>query len=158
MSEDLLETDSLLSVDTETRADEVLTLRTHVPPEDDLSVADLLVSLVGDVAADHVVEEDAQGPDSHGLGVVTPLSDPFGGRIHPGPVKVCKLLLLNKGSATEVDQTKSSGLEVDQNVLVLDVPVGDAESVALDHGVDDGSEELPGHLLSQGAHVGDVVK
>ena len=158
MSEDLLETDSLLSVDPEARADEVLTLGAHVPPEDDLGVADLLVGLVGDVAAHHVVEEDAQGPDSHWLGVVTTLSYPLWWRVHPGPVKVCKLLLLDKGSAPEVDQTESSGLEVDQDVFVLDVPVGDAESVALDHGVDDGPEELPGHLLGQGAHVGDVVK
>ena len=65
--EDLLEAYALLSVDPEAAADEVLALWAQLPPEHQLGAADLLISLVRDVATDHVVEEDAQGPDSHRL-------------------------------------------------------------------------------------------
>ena len=47
--------DAVLRPDPETRADQILTLGGHRPPETELRVADLLVLLEGDVAADHVI-------------------------------------------------------------------------------------------------------
>jgi hypothetical protein len=47
-----------------------------------LSRADLLVLLEGDVAADHVVEEDAKRPDGGGVAVVAVATDPLWRRIN----------------------------------------------------------------------------
>ena len=44
-------------------------------------LTNLLVRLKGNIPADHVVKEDAQGPDSRGLPVVATLLDPFRWRV-----------------------------------------------------------------------------
>ena len=43
----------------------------------------LFVRLEGDVPADHVVEEDAEGPDGGLVPVVLPTLDPLGWGVHP---------------------------------------------------------------------------
>ena len=53
-------------------------------PEVDLGLADLLVRLEGDVPADHVVEEDSQGPDGGGIAVILTEQDPLGGSVDAG--------------------------------------------------------------------------
>ena len=53
-------------------------------PGPEMGEADLLVALEGDVPADHVVEQDPQGPDRRLFPVVAGLLDPFRGRVHPG--------------------------------------------------------------------------
>ena len=79
--------DAVLGPDPETRADQVLTLRGHRPPEAELRVADLLVLLEGDVAADHIVEEDAQGPHGQRVAVIAAAANPLRRRVHPGACK-----------------------------------------------------------------------
>ena len=81
---DLLEVDPVVGPDPETTADEVLTLVGKAGAELELGHADLLVLLEGDVAADHVVKQDSQGPDGGGVTVVARASDPFGWSINSG--------------------------------------------------------------------------
>ena len=45
---------------------------------------DLGVGLEGDVAGDHVVEEDAQGPDRHPVSGVAPVLDPLRRGVNSG--------------------------------------------------------------------------
>ena len=87
MAEDPVQSDAILRPDPETGSDQILTLGAHGPPEAELRVADLLVLLEGDVAADHVIEEDAQGPDSQRVAVVAAASDPFWRSVDPGACK-----------------------------------------------------------------------
>ena len=84
MGEHSVQADPVLRPNPETRPDQVLALRGHRPPEAQLRVADLLVLLEGDVAADHVVEEDAQGPDGQRVAVVAAAANPFRRRVHSG--------------------------------------------------------------------------
>jgi hypothetical protein len=51
-------------------------------PELEVGVANLLVLLERDVAADHVVEEDAEAPDGRRDAVVTAVTDPLGRRVN----------------------------------------------------------------------------
>jgi hypothetical protein len=53
-----------------------------------MSETDLLVALEGDVPADHVVKEDAKGPDCGLLPVVTGLLDPLRRRVHSGTCNI----------------------------------------------------------------------
>ena len=62
------------------------------------------------------------------------------------------------GAGAEVDELELEGLEVDQQVLVLDVPVDDALPVAGDHRLDDLPEEVPRELLLEEALLGDEVE
>ena len=87
MAEDLVQGDAVLGPNPETRPDQILTLGGHRPPEAELRVADLLVLLEGDVAADHVVEEDAQGPHSQRVAVVAATADPLWWSVDPGACK-----------------------------------------------------------------------
>ena len=68
-----------------TLPDEVLTFETEPDSKSKLGPANLIVSLEGDVAAHHVVEEDAHGPDG-GLFTVVPVGpDPLGRGVHTSP-------------------------------------------------------------------------
>ena len=84
MIEDVFEGDSVVGPQAEAVADEVLALVGEASTELDLGVADLLILFEGDVAADHVVEQDAQAPDGGGVGVVTGAADPFGRSVNAG--------------------------------------------------------------------------
>ena len=84
MTEHAVQGDPVLRPNPETRPDQVLALGGHRSPEAQLGVADLLVLLEGDVAADHVVEEDAQGPDCQRVAVVSAAADPLWRRVHTG--------------------------------------------------------------------------
>ena len=83
MAQHRAQRDPVLRPDAETRPDQVLALRRHAPPEAQLGVADLLVLLEGDVAADHVVEEDAEAPHGQGVAVIPATPDPLGRGVHP---------------------------------------------------------------------------
>jgi len=93
----------------------------------------VLVLLERDVPADHVVEEDAQGPHGEGVGRVTSETDPLRRGIHARPVKVGVVRLLEEGARAEVDELESSSGEINEDVLVLDVAVDDAVAVTGDH-------------------------
>jgi len=49
-----------------------------------LGAFDLRVRLEGDVATDHVVQEDAEGPDGQAVGAVPTEFDPLGRRVDSG--------------------------------------------------------------------------
>ena len=123
-------------VHSEALSDQVLTLGRHPVTEPQLRAADLLVALEGDVAADHVVQEDAQGPHGGQLPVVSVVSDPLGRRIHPGPVKVCVDPVFEKGAGTEINQLQLERLEVHQEIFILDVPVDDSLAVTSQNSLD----------------------
>ena len=62
------------------------------------------------------------------------------------------------GTRAEVDELEIEGLEVDQEVLVLDVSVDDPLAVASNDRFDNLPEEVPGKLLFQDSLLGDEVK
>ena len=64
--------------------DEALAVAGEDLAEADLAGADGRVGLVGNVAAEHVVEEDAEGPDGHRAGVVAAAPDPLRRRVDTG--------------------------------------------------------------------------
>ena len=64
--------------------DQVLALGRHGPTELDVGRTDLLVLLEGNVALDHVEEEDAEGPDGERVGPVTVAPDPLRRCVHTG--------------------------------------------------------------------------
>ena len=77
MLEDLLDGDPVVGPQPQASADQILALVSQSRPEPDVGVADLLVLLEGDVSADHVVEQDAEAPDSGRNSVVAAESDPL---------------------------------------------------------------------------------
>ena len=56
----------------------------QVPVPGELASAGVPVAGEGDVTAEHVVEEDAQGPDGQPVPSVAPLLDPLGRGVDPG--------------------------------------------------------------------------
>ena len=64
--------------------DEALAVASEDLTEAYLAGTDGRVGLVGNVAADHVVEEDAEGPDGHRAGVVPAEPDPLRRRVDTG--------------------------------------------------------------------------
>ena len=48
---------------------------------------DLSIVFEGDVSADHVVEEDTEGPDGEAVGTVATVLDPLRRRVHAGSWK-----------------------------------------------------------------------
>ena len=124
----------------------------------ELGVADLLVGLEGDVAADHVVEEDAQGPDG-GLGAqVARTPDPLGRGVDPGALELRVVVILHEGPAPEVDEIQLSSFEIDEDVFILDVPVDDARGVAGEDCLYNLAEEVGSNLLIEAALLTDVVE
>ena len=74
--------------------DEVLALRRDAVAEPQLGEADLLVRLEGDVAADHVEQEDAEGPDGGRLAPVLAETDPLRGGVDSGAWENSIVILL----------------------------------------------------------------
>ena len=66
--------------------------------EGGVGAADVLVGLEGDVAADHVVEEDAKGPDGRLLAQVAAEPHPFRWGVDSGSLKLRVMALLYKSS------------------------------------------------------------
>lgn len=83
----------------------------------------------------HGVEEAAQGPDGEALPLVAPMGDPLGRAVDYGAVKPGVVAWLDDAAGPEVDEGELEGVEVDQQVLVLDVPVHDPPLSAGDHNV-----------------------
>ena len=158
MAEDGLQLDPVCWLDSEAGSHKVPALLRHILPEVQLSVADLLVFLKGDVAADHVEQENTQAPHSEWVGFVPVAADPLWWCVHPGPIKVGEVLLLEECSRAEVDELELSGGEVHQQVLILDVSVHDALAVARQHCVHNLAEEITRQLLVQNPLFCDEVK
>ena len=88
VAQDLIQVDPILGSDPQAGPDKVLAFLGERPPEPDVGVADLLVLLEGNVAADHVEEEDAERPDGGRVPVVPAAADPLGGSVHAGAWKM----------------------------------------------------------------------
>ena len=124
----------------------------------ELGVTDLIIRLEGDVATDHVIEEDAQGPDS-GLGAQVPRTpDPLGRGVDPGALKLREVVILHKGPAPEVNEIQFSSFEIDEDVLILDVSVDDPRGVAGEDSLHHLAEEVSSNLLIEAALLTDVVE
>ena len=63
-------------------SDQILAILGYSVSKPQLGAADLLVALEGDVTADHVKEEDAQGPDSGRPPLVAALANPLWRRVN----------------------------------------------------------------------------
>lgn len=66
--------------------------------------------------------------------------------------------VLQQGSGAEVDELHLPGAEVDENVLVFDVPVHYAAVLAVPHGLQHLAEKAPRQVLRQGTFLGDEVE
>ena len=119
-----------LSLHPEALSDQVLTLGGHSVAEPHLRHTDLFVRLEGDVATDHVEEEDAQGPDGGELPVVSVVSDPLWRGVHPGTVEVGVGAVPQLSSGPEVNQLQLQSFQVNEEIFVLDVSVNDSVPVA----------------------------
>jgi len=126
--------------------------------ESELSRTNLLVRLKWNVATHHVEEEDAEGPDSGALPVIATLPDPLRWRVHACAVKVSVRFILDESPAAKVDQLQAQRLQVDQEVLVLDVPVDDSSPPASYHCLHNLAEEVSGELFLEDALLGDEVE
>merc|ERR1712156_949462 len=86
---DLRECQSLRSVHLQTATDQALDLlaKLQLWEPGEMSSADLSIALKGHVSADHVVEEDTQGPDCEALWPVSSGVDPLWGRVDPGSLE-----------------------------------------------------------------------
>ena len=158
MSEDLLKTNPIVWSDLQAAGDEALAVIGDIASEVELGVADLLVLLEGDVATDHVEEEDAKGPYGGGHAVVARAADPLRWRVDPGSIKLRVRLRLQEGAGAKVDKGQLAGLHVNQDVFILDVTVDDALAVAGEDGGGDLAEEVLGELLLDSSLLRDEVK
>ena len=84
----------ILRSDAKAASDQLLTFRRDVATKVDLGVADLLIFLEGDVALDHVVEEDAKRPDCERVALVSRASNPLWGGVYSG---ACREIVLDFG-------------------------------------------------------------
>ena len=84
MLEDVTQADAVLGPYPQAGQDQVLALGGDGPTELDVGRTDLFVLLEGNVALDHVEEEDAEGPDGERVGPVPVAADPLRRRVHTG--------------------------------------------------------------------------
>ena len=85
--EDLAQLDAARRVDPQALRHQVLALGADLAVEAEPRRADLLVRLEGDVAADHVVEEDAQRPHGGRRAMVSVEANPLRRGVYPGTWK-----------------------------------------------------------------------
>ena len=156
--QDLLQGNAVLGPDPQAGLDQVGAVGGHLAAELELGVADLVVGLEGNVALDHVEEEDAEGPDGGGVAVVPGTPDPLRRGVDTGTIELGVGLLLEEAAGPKVDEADAAGLGVDQKVLVLDVPMDDPLGVAGQHGGHHLTEEVGGETLVKSSLLGDIVK
>jgi len=161
MRENAIQRYSTLLPDVEALLDQVpgLGRQAQLGVPDQLAGADLPVSGVGNVPAQHVVEEDAQGPDGQTRGLIFSLQDPLGRTVDPSTaelfehfVRLFLVVVLTPGP--EVNQLGVEGVEVHENVLVLDVPVEDSAVSAVDDSLDNITEHVAGELFWERSVLG----
>ena len=92
VAEDVRERDSVLLLHPEAGRDQVPAGPGDLSAELQLTTADLLVLLEGDVATDHIEEEDPQGPDSGAVSMVLVEPDPLRRGVDSGPFNVSSML------------------------------------------------------------------
>ena len=96
MTEDVVQTDSLMTLILQTLFDKILGLRTQldVVMPVDLTSADLSVIGVGDVSTEHVIEEDTETPGGETVSSVFSLLDPLWWRVDSGASELIENLVL----------------------------------------------------------------
>ena len=177
VAQDLIQVDPILGSDPQAGPDKVLAFLGERPPEPDVGVADLLVLLEGNVAADHVEEEDAERPDGGRVPVVPAAADPLGGSVHAGAckMKIRKLGQNNKKKFTSalpigrfyilyflpqltvkvgVGSVLHEGARAKVDELELAGPHVDQEVLVLDVAVDDALPVAGDHRLHDLPEVG----
>ncbi len=87
MAQDVGEGDALVGLDHQALPDQVLALGGEADAEAQLRPTDLVVRLEGDVTADHVEQEDAEGPDGGFLSIIAGVANPLRRGIHSGSCK-----------------------------------------------------------------------
>ena len=130
----------------------------HSGGEVEPAATDGLVALEWNVSTDQVVQEDPQAPHCQLVPVVALLDDPLRGGVDPGALELRVVVRLEKSPAAEVYQLQLAGLEIDEDVLILDVSVDDAGAVAGDNCLNHLSEEVSSNLLVQAPFLTDVVE
>lgn len=90
--------------------------------------------------------------------MVSGRTDPLGWCVHSCTVEIGVGAILQVSSGPEVDELELQVAQVDQEVLVFDVAVDDASSMAGNHCFHDLPEKVPGQLFFQKAFFGDEVK
>ena len=154
------ETDPECRVHRQAARDQTLHLLTELQlwEPGEFGASDVRVTLEGHVSTDHVVEQDTEGPDCQLLGSVGTVGDPLGGRVHSSALELPVDLILQEGARPKVNQLDLEGVEVDEDVLILDVPVHHSLLVAGDHSVQQLLEQVLGEVLRQGSLLADEVK
>ena len=120
--------------------------------------ADLLVRGVGDVPAQHVVQQNTQRPDGQFVRLVFPIQDPLGWTVDSGAVKVCVNLILQQCTTSKIYQTAFSGLQVKKNIFVLYISMDDAFLMTRQHCFCYLFEEILGKLLFQSSFISDKIE
>ena len=118
----------------------------------------MLILLEGDVATHHVEEEDSQGPDGQGLGFVTVAANPLWRGVDSSAVKVCVVILLEKCTGSKVYELELAGVEVHNEILILDISVNDSQAVARQHSIHNLTEEVPCQFLVKNSLFCDEIK
>lgn len=156
MRENTIERYSILMLDVEALLDQVpgLVRQTQFGVPDQLPGADLLVCGVGDVPAQHVVEQDAQGPDSQTRGLVFSVQDPLRWAVDTSTTELFEhfiwiFLVIMLTPGTEVYQLGVVSVEVHEDVFVLDVSVEDAAVSAVDDSGDNLTEHVSGKIFRE---------
>ena len=109
MVDKLVEADPLLWIRVQANSDQVLCflgqLQLRVPYK--LRIQDLLIRLVGYIAAEHVVKQDAQRPDCEPISFISSVLDPFRRAVYSASLKVRVDSLMNKCSGSKINEFNS---------------------------------------------------
>ena len=81
MTQDLSNLNPVPWPDPQAGSDQVLASFRNIVSKDQFSIADLIISLKGDVPTDHVIEQDPQGPNGGFIAKVPGAPDPLWRRI-----------------------------------------------------------------------------
>ena len=145
--------------------DEVLCLvrESQAAGPDQVALADLPVCGVGNVPAQHVVEQDTQWPDCQTGGPVLSLQDPLWWAVDSGASELLEysvwlILVIVLTPGPEVNQLGVEGVQVHEDVLVLDVPVQDPAVSAVDHSLNNITEHFAGKSFRQRPLLGYKIK
>jgi len=116
--------------------------------------ADLLVRGVRDVPAQHVVQQDTQGPHCQAGGEVLSLQDPLRWTVHTSSPELLEyfiwlLLVVVFTPRAEVYQLGVEGVQINEDVLVLDVSVQDSRVSAVDHSLNNITKHGAGKMFRE---------
>ena len=135
----------------------------HVGPEGEAVVEDGIVGFEGNVADDHVVEQDPQRPHGRRDGVVGSGCYPLRGGVDPRAIEVDvgPVVLVHHGPGPEVDELQDRpvlAVEADEDVLILDVSVDHSCLVAILDRLHELLEQRSAGVFGDEFVFGDVIE